>query len=119
VLKIFPKSSNILSNGLLVFKTPYLVKTEVIFHDETKIYYLFEAIKGKLGYNFGMGYNQSILGVKFIQFIQETCKEKKLKEDMMMFYAQELFTIFECLEDCGFICRYVAILLLRATKIIL
>jgi serine/threonine protein kinase len=89
VLKIFPKSSNILSNGLLVFKTPYLVKTEVIFHDETKIYYLFEAIKG----------------VKFIQFIQETCKEKKLKEDMMMFYAQELFTIFECLEDCGFICR--------------
>ena len=46
-----------------------------------------------------------IIGVKFIQYIQETFKEKKLEEDVMLFYAQELVVIFECLEDCGFICR--------------
>lgn len=107
MLKIFPKSSSILSTGLLVFKTPFFIKTEVIFHDQTKIYYLFEAIKGNLINWHVKRSNKRILGVKFIQFIQDTCKEKKLKEDLMMFYAQELFIIFECLEDCGFICRYV------------
>lgn len=45
------------------------------------------------------------IGVKFIQYIQETFKEKKLEEDVMLFYAQELVVIFECLEDSGFICR--------------
>ena len=51
VLKTFPKSSSILSNGLLVFKTPYFVRTDLIFHDETKIFFLFEAIKGKIVIN--------------------------------------------------------------------
>jgi hypothetical protein len=44
-------------------------------------------------------------GVKFIQFVQETFKDKKLKEDVVLFYAQELVLAFECLEKSGFICR--------------
>lgn len=113
MLKIFPKSSDVLSKGLLVFKAPYLVKTELIFHDATKIYFLFEPIKGKYTSCIRTRSNYYILGVKFIQFIQETSKDKKLKEDVMTFYARELFIIFECLDDCGFTCRYVLFLMER------
>jgi len=71
------------------FTHPFLVKTSYIFHNDTKLYYLFELIKGK----------------PLLDYIQEVKNKQKIDENAIRFYAAELIVAIEYLLEQDYVYR--------------